>query len=124
MGHGWLELHGNSCIPVFAILIAARSLGPVPAEEPIAHAALFGFGLCAAATNQFHMWAHKQQPAPVVAWLQRHALILSPERHALHHEGGYCQSFCMTTGWLNPLLDRLEFFPRLERAIRTLRPPR
>jgi len=30
----------------------------------------------------------------------------------------FCDSFCVTSGWLNPLLDYINFFPKLESFIR------
>jgi hypothetical protein len=66
------------------------------------------------------MWAHARQAPAVVCWLQRKGVILSPERHARHHRGGFDRSYCMTSGLLNPLLDRSDFFGNLERAIRSL----
>jgi len=118
--HGLLELHGNSCIPIIALLLLGRAL---PATPLLQSWVLF-FSLAALATNQFHRWAHDPAPAAPVCWLQRHGLILSPEGHDRHHRGEFQKSFCMTTGWLNPPLDRLDFFPRAERALRALRPAR
>ena len=122
--HGWLELHSNSCIPVVAILAAARVLSPDTAAGRwlLADSCLFLAALTGAMTNQVHKWAHLENPSEIVQWMQRNALILSPERHARHHDGDFQQSFCMTTGWLNPLLDRIDFFPRVERWMRALGP--
>ena len=118
--HGLLELHGNSCIPVIAALGAARLLG---GEAP--SALRLGFDLwlgvfvaASMATNQFHRWAHATSVPASVRWLQRLGLVLSPERHARHHRGEFDRSYCMTSGMLNPLLDRIDFFGRLERRIR------
>ncbi len=121
--HHWLELHGNSCIPVIALLALAHFL-PWEADGAgwiFAHVWLFFFTLTSLGTNQFHMWAHAETASRGVRWLQRRGLILAPERHARHHRADFSQSYCMTTGWMNPLLDRLDFFPRLERGIRALR---
>jgi len=66
-------------------------------------------------TNQFHKWAHLEQPAGWIVWLQDHKLILSPAHHDLHHTPPFDRYYCITTGWLNSLLcDRLRFFQRLE----------
>jgi hypothetical protein len=70
-------------------------------------------------TNLFHKWAHARSVSPVVAWLQRRGLILSPARHHGHHSD-YETSFCVTSGLLNPLLNAIDFFPRLERLARRL----
>ena len=118
--HGLLELHGNSCIPVIALLLLGRALQP----GPLFQSWMLFFSLAALATNQFHRWAHASSPAPAVRWLQRSGLILSPEQHGRHHRGEFRQSYCMTTGWLNPLLDRVGLFPSVERGIRSLRPAR
>lgn len=118
--HGALELHANSCMPVVAALALGYALPWTARDAPFSSVCLFFFLLTSAGTNQFHKWAHASSRSLGVRWLQRHGLILSPERHTRHHSGGFRQSYCMTTGWLNPLLDRIDFFPRLERRIRAL----
>lgn len=119
--HGLLELHGNSCIPVVAALLLAVWLQPdlsAPGWRLGSLGFLF-FALGASATNQFHVWAHRPRVPRLVAALQRWQLILPPEVHQRHHSGGFRESYCITTGWWNPLLDRVRFFPRLEERIRT-----
>ena len=119
--HGILELHGNSCIPVIPLLLAALALpDAASAAGLLAQSGLLCFALGALATNQCHRWAHEDSPGTAVRWLQRAGLCLSPAVHARHHRGDFRQSYCMTTGWMNPLLDRLRFFPRLEQGIRAL----
>ena len=123
--HGLLELHGNSCIPLIMLLLAARALLSAEAAPGLlVHSSLLFFTVATMATNQCHRWAHEISPGPAVRWFQRAGLILSPEMHARHHRGEFRQSYCMTTGWMNPLLDRLRFFPRLEQGIRALNPSR
>ncbi len=118
--HGLLELHGNSCIPVIAALSAARLfLGEAPGALRLGFDLWLGaFVAAAMATNQFHMWAHATSVPASVRWLQRLGLVLSPERHARHHCGEFDRSYCMTSGWLNPLLDRIDLFGRIERRLR------
>jgi len=55
-------------------------------------------------------------PAPVRA-LQRARLVLPPEHHALHHRESHDRAFCVTSGWLNPLLDGIGLFRALDRAV-------
>jgi ubiquitin-conjugating enzyme E2 variant len=120
--HDLLELHGNSCIPVIAVLGCA-SLLPGSSTDPVrlAFDLWLGFFLAASlATNQFHMWAHAPAVPAGVRWLQRHGLILSAERHQRHHRGDFDRSYCMTLGVLNPWLDRVDFFGKVERRIRAL----
>jgi ubiquitin-conjugating enzyme E2 variant len=120
--HGLLELHANTAIPVIAVLGAAHVSGAELASPGAVAFQLWLFFLCAAslATNQFHLWAHAPTVPRPVRWLQRHGLILSPERHAQHHRGHFDRSYCITLGWLNPILDRIDFFGRVERGIRAL----
>ena len=44
-------------------------------------------------------------------------VILEPERHQRHHRD-YSRGFCVTSGWMNPLLDGLRLFPRVELVVR------
>ena len=76
-------------------------------------------GLCFGlfCTNLFHKWAHLQNPPLLITLLQKSNLILNPQRHALHHRD-HRRGFCVTSGWLNPILDSINFFSRLERVIR------
>lgn len=80
---------------------------------------LLGLATGSFGTNLFHKWAHEPKPPVVVSWLQRSGLILGPERHQRHHSD-YSHGFCVTSGWMNPVLDALGFFPRLERVVRFL----
>ncbi len=50
------------------------------------------------ATNQFHKWAHSDDPPRAVRALQRWRLILSPARHDAHHTAPFDTFFCITTG--------------------------
>jgi ubiquitin-conjugating enzyme E2 variant len=123
VGHGMLELHGNTCLPVIATLACARAL-PADTSQTgwlLFEAWLFCFAATGMWTNQFHEWAHADTCSRPVRWLQRARLILSPEDHARHHSEGFRTHYCMTTGWLNPVLDRIDFFARLERGLRALR---
>ncbi|HEX2464700.1 MAG TPA: fatty acid desaturase CarF family protein [Thermoanaerobaculia bacterium] len=73
------------------------------------------------ATNMLHKWAHDPAPPAAARWLQRRGLILSPERHWVHHQD-HSRGFCVTSGWMNRLLDPIRFFPRLERCMRSMLP--
>jgi len=78
---------------------------------------LAGLALGSFGTNCFHKWAHARKAPVVVRWLQRSGLILGPGRHQ-HHHGDYSRGFCVTSGWMNPLLDAIRFFPRVELVVR------
>ena len=117
--HGAIAVLGNGCFAILPFLFALLALpvanAPLRAVHTLALLTLLAAGL----TNLFHCWAHSEIVPRPVAWLQRRALILSPERHAVHHGARHDSVFCVTTGWLNPWLDRRGFFAKLERAVRS-----
>lgn len=69
-------------------------------------------------TNQFHKWAHQEQPSRMVRWLQRTRLVLAPAHHQIHHTKPFNMHYCITNGWLNPLLNRIGFFRGMETGLR------
>jgi len=81
------------------------------------HSTLIGLSIGAFGTNLFHKWAHQTNPPLLAKKLQKMGLILTPDRHNKHHRD-YRKSFCVTSGWLNFLLDHTKFFLTLERFIR------
>lgn len=118
--HGPLEVSGNNCLLLLVFLVAARFVGPDLHSAAGALARAIFLVLCAAIaiSNQLHRWAHAPRSTHAVRWLQRHGLALSPEAHARHHDGRHDRAFCVTTGWCNPMLDRVGFFPWLVRLAR------
>jgi len=67
------------------------------------------------ATNQIHKWAHMQKPPLLVKLLQNMHLILNPKHHAIHHVAPYTTYFCITKGWLNPIIEKLRIFKGIRR---------
>ena len=91
-------------------LVSIASLLPMPA---IATAIVFWIGFLSMLVPQTHKEAHLGvRPVPI-SWMQKSRLILYPESHLAHHTNN-SQSFCVFTGWLNPLLDRTRFWRGLE----------
>ena len=111
--HGFLELNGNNCLGLVLPLTVAVWLGPpVPASAWATFLTLFVtfFFLAVAVTNRLHGWAHAATAPPIVRWLHARGIILSPDRHAHHHQAPYAQAYCVTHGWMNPPLDRSRFY--------------
>jgi ubiquitin-conjugating enzyme E2 variant len=119
--HGFLELNGNSALALLPLLgwlwWGGEALG-AGFGGALARATLVFAALALVATNQLHRWAHQPQPPRAVRWLQQRGVILRPEQHARHHQPPHAGAYCITAGWLNPPLDRLQFFPRCERVLR------
>lgn len=47
-----------------------------------------------------HYYAHRKSP-PLVRWMQRVGIIISPQHHAEHHRGDFDRNFCILSGWNN-----------------------
>ena len=101
--HGFLELTGNSCLGV-APLLGFAVWRP---WSPLLDAGLVAFALALFGTNLFHKWAHSERVPRVVGWLQRCHLILNPARHRVHHTPPNKTAYCVTSGWMNAVLDRI-----------------
>lgn len=119
--HGFLELTGSSFRGMAPPLVLFIWAGSWPlALEAFVVAVAFG----AVATNLLHRWAHDPAPPAVARLLQRVGLILTPERHARHHTPPYAAAYCVTSGWLNPICERLKVWTQAETALAALGLPR
>jgi plasmanylethanolamine desaturase len=118
---GFLELTGSSfrgLAPLlWAYLWLASSL-PVFID-----AFVFALGSGAVATNLLHRWAHDADPPRIARLLHAMGLVLTPERHARHHMPPYAAAYCVTSGWLNPVCERLRIWTRAEAALVALGVP-
>lgn len=120
--HDFVETNGTNCMISLPVLVIALLL-PVASGQPFflfVAAWLLSLTLWVFATNQIHKWAHQDQPAAWVALLQRSRLVLSPGHHSVHHSAPYTKYYCITTGWMNPILSRISFFPVCERIVTQL----
>ena len=119
--HRFLEVTGNNalvCVPGLAALLAwPLAEERVDLWRALLDATALATAAAVGATNHLHRWAHAARVPRAVAWLQRHAFVLSPGRHAVHHFEPD-RAYCVATGWLNPLLDRSRLFRALERSLR------
>jgi len=121
--HDFIETNGNNCIVILGPLVVAFLL--LPRRETFSFFAstfVALMALFALATNQFHKWAHTDRPPAVARLLQRSGLILSPAHHDIHHAAPHDKHYCITVGWLNPLLNRIGFFRGAESLIGRVRP--
>lgn len=92
--------------------------------------ALVVFVVLSVNANQMHKWAHRnpRENPVVVTWLQRLHLLQNPRHHGKHHGGDKNSHYCVVTNFLNPLLEEVNFWRRLEQAVewvtgRTPKPP-
>lgn len=123
--HDFFEVTGNNALVTLPLGFGLIGSFPSPALTGTPATTLsmwlaattISFAFFILATNQFHCWAHTRNPPPMARRLQRSGLILSPAKHARHHRKAHDSDYCVTSGWMNPLLDGIGFFTVLERAI-------
>ncbi|MDQ8190914.1 fatty acid desaturase CarF family protein [Roseibacillus persicicus] len=70
-------------------------------------------------TNEIHCWAHRspRENGKVITFLHKAKILQSPRGHATHHTDPKDRSYCTVTDWLNPLLDGVDFFARIEKFV-------
>ncbi|HEY8376310.1 MAG TPA: fatty acid desaturase CarF family protein [Nannocystis sp.] len=123
--HDFLEVNGANCLISLPVLIATwYFFVPIQGTGALFFATyicLFLFGIFL--TNQFHSWAHDPSPPAWIRALQRSGLILGPEHHARHHTPPFNTYYCITCGWLNPLLARTRLFERIKDPLRRILEP-
>jgi hypothetical protein len=118
--HGLVETTGNVCILAVPVFVACLYLMWLKPQSGLLAFSVVCFAFVAAATvltNQFHKWAHQESPSALARWLQRKRLVLEPLHHKQHHTEPFNVNYCITNGWLNPLLNKLKFFRRLEATL-------
>jgi hypothetical protein len=115
--HDLVTTLGNSCImavPLLAFCLYLLLTGPVSAWLAFGVLCTTILAIATVATNQFHKWAHDPKPKLFARLLQRCRLVLEPSHHDKHHTTPHDSHYCITNGWLNPLLNKIKFFRRLE----------
>lgn len=80
------------------------------------------FVLLSVNANQVHKWSHmsRGEVGPVVAKLQDWRILLTPRQHALHHTDPKNTYYCPITNLLNPTLEFIGLWPKLEAVIEAL----
>jgi hypothetical protein len=110
VGIGLLRVNRANCLAmaaVLALLAIMRASTPSSPPSLVADAWLLGYSLAVVLTNQIHRWAHAPQVPSPVRWMQDNGILLNPAGHARHHATKDGCAFCITTGWLNPVFDRV-----------------
>jgi hypothetical protein len=115
--HNLVATVGNVCIlavPLLALSLYSMWLMPESGWLAFTVVCIALMTAATVATNQFHKWAHQENPSAFARWLQRTRLVLEPSHHKRHHTEPFNMHYCITNGWLNPLLNKIKFFRRVE----------
>lgn len=108
--HGFVARNGAS----FGAAAFIGGLWLLVASPSVFMAALLIGG---ALTNEVHFYAHRPSAAGrFLTVLQQTGLMQSPKAHAAHHRPPHQANYCVLTDWLNPTLEAIGFWSRLERA--------
>ncbi|HWA26300.1 MAG TPA: fatty acid desaturase CarF family protein [Lacunisphaera sp.] len=69
--------------------------------------------------NQIHKMAHRTRAENgwFISKLQDWRILQTPRHHALHHSDPKNTYYCPITNYVNPLLEWVDFWPRLEALI-------
>jgi ubiquitin-conjugating enzyme E2 variant len=117
--HDWIETNGDNCmltVPALMIL-SFLTIGEGNDKDLFIVSFIIMLALFVALTNQIHKWAHMLKPSTSIAWLQNISIILSRRNHQIHHHTPFDRYYCITTGWLNPVLGSIGFWKRIENTI-------
>lgn len=114
--HDFVEANGDNCFTtLFVMTPTYLSLDEMQTTWEVVSGLwmlLFTFGVLM--TSIAHGWAHSDDCGRIIRFMQRKRIVVSPEHHAKHHIAPHLDHYCITTGWLNPLLDRIRFFRGFE----------
>jgi hypothetical protein len=116
---GAIEINNSNALSVIPFLLLGVTTGPP--FSLFAQSWLLAFGLAVYSTNTIHKWAHQGTAPGFARWLQRRGLLLRPAHHRRHHARP-STAYGITTGWLDPILDRTGFFRHLEALVAFIKP--
>jgi len=114
--HDVVETNGDNFMLTFPALalISFANVRAGNSSDLFAVVFILSLALWVALTNQIHKWAHMRKPPKIIAFFQDWKIILSRKEHQIHHHNPFDRYYCITNGWLNPLLASFAFWKRLE----------
>jgi hypothetical protein len=66
---------------------------------------------------EIHKAAHRRSYLPWLEPLQNLGILLGSRGHARHHRDEHDASYCVVTGWWNPVLDWAGAWSRLDALV-------
>ena len=118
--HDYIERNGaNALVALFVLVPSALFVDLLERNAGVAVGSFVcAWMLATLLTNSIHAWAHMEHPPVYARLMQRIGLAVSKAEHAMHHRPPHASHYCITTGWLNPVLERIAFFEHLRRVLR------
>lgn len=71
-------------------------------------------GVLTSMANEVHKWSHSVKNTWIIELLQDMCILQTKSHHMKHHKKPYNRNYCILTNWLNPILDRIQFWRFLE----------
>ncbi len=119
--HGLVATNGNSAILGVVVITIALGITITWGKESVLLAwgmAVMTFAsVVAGAANQVHKWAHSEDNGPVIRFLQKHSLLLNAKHHEEHHVYPHDRNYCISLGWMDWPLEKIDFWRRSERLL-------
>ncbi len=116
--HDFVQTNGANCLATVVVLLPTVLLAWSSQATWVNAFFVFIFAMTVGVfgTNQFHKWSHlsSERRPWIIRWLQSGKLILDPVHHSKHHAAPYNTYYCITVGWLNPILAKMKFFQGVE----------
>ena len=116
LARSWWQSSWDITLIGALVIAAAWAMG-------VLSCAILVFVVLSINANQIHKWTHRN-PRENPWWvtrLQRLYLLQTPRHHGRHHSGEKNSNYCVVTNFLNPVLEEVSFWRRLERVIDRLR---
>ena len=69
--------------------------------------------------NEIHKWSHRtrKENGRLIAALQDWHILQTPRHHGVHHSDPKNTYYCPITNFVNPVLEHLDFWTRVEAVI-------
>lgn len=117
--HDIIEVNGDNAMIALPFLLITALVTPKQNDVYFLfiHSFLVVTCLLSGLTNQIHKWTHTYKLPYIVKFMMDSGVILSKKDHAVHHRNPFDKYYCITTGWLNPVLANINFWTRLEGVI-------
>eukprot|EP01130_Rhizamoeba_saxonica_P019116 TRINITY_DN9800_c0_g1_i1.p1 TRINITY_DN9800_c0_g1~~TRINITY_DN9800_c0_g1_i1.p1 ORF type:complete len:280 (+),score=52.46 TRINITY_DN9800_c0_g1_i1:39-878(+) len=119
--HDVIETNGDNCMLTLPVLYFMAVRGVIDVQEDAFYLFTTSFWIIncflIAWTNQYHKWSHTANPPEFVKILQQTGLILGKRHHGKHHQPPFDTNYCITNGWMNPILNFIGFWRAAESII-------